>query len=294
MADIGLAEGRPGFAVRRRRSSSWYRGAPSATTSTRRDRSRSSGARGDRRPVAHLGGGAPRRRRHRHGLRAGLSESRLRAAPRRGDDEAVRGRGRRHDSRGRGRDPPCRGAGGGRGARTGPGPHRRDAGAGRLPPRPPRQADRARRGRPLGARRASRLGLLPRRPDRAHATCRRAGPAAGPPSAWVSANRLDAVQAGADDTGTVVLLKGADTLVAGPGGTPSSSTSAVPGSPRPGAATSSRVVAAFLAKGMEASVAAAAAAAACGVASRLAGERHGQAGMIARDVVESLSPALSQ
>ena len=39
----------------------------------------------------------------------------------------------------------------------------------------------------------------------------------GRPSSWVSANRLDAVQAGADDTGAVVLLKGVDTLVAGPG-----------------------------------------------------------------------------
>ena len=42
----------------------------------------------------------------------------------------------------------------------------------------------------------------------------------GRPSAWVDANRLDAVQAGADDAGTVVLLKGADTLVAGPGRQP--------------------------------------------------------------------------
>jgi NAD(P)H-hydrate epimerase len=115
------------------------------------------------------------------------------------------------------------------------------------------------------------------------------------PSTWVSANRLDAVQAGADDTGTVVLLKGADTLVAGPGRSP-----VVVDLGGPGLATAGSgdvltgVVAAFLAKGMEASVAAAAAAAACGVASRLAGERHGQAGMIARDVVESLSPALSQ
>ena len=53
------------------------------------------------------------------------------------------------------------------------------------------------------------------------------------------------------------------------------------------------VVGALLAKGMEAGVAAAAAAAACGVASQRAAERHGEAGMIARDVVDSLSPALS-
>jgi ADP-dependent NAD(P)H-hydrate dehydratase / NAD(P)H-hydrate epimerase len=116
----------------------------------------------------------------------------------------------------------------------------------------------------------------------------------GRPSAWVSANRLDAVQAGADDTGTVVLLKGIDTLVAGPSRSP-----VVVDLGSPGLATAGSgdvltgVVGAFLAKGMEAGAAAAAAAAACGVASRLAGERHGQAGMIARDVIESLSPALS-
>jgi NAD(P)H-hydrate repair Nnr-like enzyme with NAD(P)H-hydrate dehydratase domain len=54
------------------------------------------------------------------------------------------------------------------------------------------------------------------------------------------------------------------------------------------------VVAAFLSKGMDGDVAAVAAAAACGVASQAAAEGHGQAGMIARDVIESLSPALSR
>ena len=117
----------------------------------------------------------------------------------------------------------------------------------------------------------------------------------GRPSTWVSANRLDAVQAGADDTGAVVLLKGVDTLVAGPGRSP-----VVIDLGNPGLATAGSgdvltgVVGAFLAKGMEAAAAAAAAAAACGVASRIAAERHGQAGMIARDVVEALSPALSR
>ena len=117
----------------------------------------------------------------------------------------------------------------------------------------------------------------------------------GRPSAWVSANRLDAVQAGADDTGTVVLLKGVDTLIAGPGRSP-----LVVDLGNPGLATAGSgdvltgVVAAFLSKGMEAGAAAAAAAAACGVASEIAAERHGQAGMIARDVIESLSPALSR
>lgn len=116
----------------------------------------------------------------------------------------------------------------------------------------------------------------------------------GRPSAWVAANRLDAVQAGADDTGTVVLLKGADTLVAGPGRDP-----VVVDLGNAGLATAGSgdvltgVVGAFLSKRLEAGLAAAAAAAACGVASGLAAERHGQAGMIARDVIEALSPALS-
>ena len=116
----------------------------------------------------------------------------------------------------------------------------------------------------------------------------------GRPSSWVAGNRLDAVQAGADDAGAVVLLKGVDTLVAGPGRDP-----VVADLGNAGLATAGSgdvltgVVASFLAKGMEAGRAAVAAAAACGVASHVAAERHGEAGMIARDVVEALSPALS-
>ncbi len=116
----------------------------------------------------------------------------------------------------------------------------------------------------------------------------------GRSSGWVTENRLDAVQAGADDTGAVVLLKGVDTLVAGPGRNP-----VVADLGNAGLATAGSgdvltgVVASFLAKGMEAGRAAIAAAAACGTASHVAAERHGEAGMIARDVVEALSPALS-
>jgi ADP-dependent NAD(P)H-hydrate dehydratase / NAD(P)H-hydrate epimerase len=116
----------------------------------------------------------------------------------------------------------------------------------------------------------------------------------GRPSKWVAENRLDAVQAGADDAGAVVLLKGIDTLIAGPGRDP-----VVADLGNTGLATAGSgdvltgVVGAFLAKGMEAGRAAIAAAAACGVASHVAAERHGRAGMIARDVVEALSPALS-
>mgnify|MGYP001067937053 CR=1 FL=1 len=54
------------------------------------------------------------------------------------------------------------------------------------------------------------------------------------------------------------------------------------------------IVVSFLSKGMDAKVAAAAAAAAGGEAARLAGELHGTAGMIASDVVDALSRALSR
>lgn len=114
-------------------------------------------------------------------------------------------------------------------------------------------------------------------------------------STWVAGHRLDAVQAGSDDAGAVVLLKGADTLVAAPGRGP-----LVVDLGNAGLATAGSgdvltgVIAAFLAKGMDAALAAAAGSAACGVASVQASERHGFAGLIARDVVEALSPVLSR
>ena len=117
----------------------------------------------------------------------------------------------------------------------------------------------------------------------------------GRDSSAVSARRLNAVQTGADDVGAVVLLKGADTLVASPG-----RGALVCDLGNPGLATAGTgdvltgIVAAFLSKGMGAKVGAAAAAAAGGEAARLAGEIHGTAGMIASDVVEALSPALSR
>jgi ADP-dependent NAD(P)H-hydrate dehydratase / NAD(P)H-hydrate epimerase len=113
-------------------------------------------------------------------------------------------------------------------------------------------------------------------------------------SSWVSARRLLAVQSGADDAGAVVLLKGADTLVAAPG-----RGVLVCDLGNPGLATAGTgdvltgIVAALLAKGMEAQPAAAAAATAGGAAADLAAERHGPAGLIASDVVEALSLALS-
>jgi hydroxyethylthiazole kinase-like uncharacterized protein yjeF len=117
----------------------------------------------------------------------------------------------------------------------------------------------------------------------------------GRDSGAIGARRLNAVEAGADDVGAVVLLKGADTLVAAPGkgvlvsdlGSPALATAGT-GDVLTG------IAAAFLAKGMDARLAGAAAAAAAGVAARHAALEHGAAGMIASDVVGSLSPVLSR
>jgi ADP-dependent NAD(P)H-hydrate dehydratase / NAD(P)H-hydrate epimerase len=114
-------------------------------------------------------------------------------------------------------------------------------------------------------------------------------------SSAVSARRLNAVQTGADDVGAVVLLKGADTLVASPG-----RGVLVCDLGNPGLATAGTgdvltgIVTAFLSKGMDGKVAAAAAAATGGEAARLAAESHGTAGMIASDVIAALSPTLSR
>jgi NAD(P)H-hydrate epimerase len=105
----------------------------------------------------------------------------------------------------------------------------------------------------------------------------------------VDAHRLDAVQAAADRFGCVVLLKGADTLVAVPGegvlvsaaGTPALATAGT-GDVLTG------IVAAFLAKGMEARLAAAAAAFAHGRAAELGPER----GLVASDLIEALPDVL--
>lgn len=111
----------------------------------------------------------------------------------------------------------------------------------------------------------------------------------GEESAWVAAHRLQAVRLAAERFGCVCLLKGADTLVAAPGegvlvcglGPPSLAT-AGSGDVLTG------VTAAFLAKGMEARLAAAAGATACALAASLGPAR----GLLARDVVARLPQAL--
>ncbi len=112
----------------------------------------------------------------------------------------------------------------------------------------------------------------------------------GEESAWVSAHRLEAVQRAADRFGCVVLLKGADTLVAAPGegvlvcafGPPSLATAGT-------GDVLSGVVAAFLAKGLEPRLAAAAAAVAHGLAAAAVPQ---QAGLIASDVIRELPRVL--
>ena len=112
----------------------------------------------------------------------------------------------------------------------------------------------------------------------------------GEESAWVSAHRLEAVRRAAELFGCVVLLKGADTLVAAPGegvlvcglGPPSLATAGT-GDVLTG------IVAAFLAKGLEPRLAAAAAAVAHGLAAAAVPE---QAGLIASDVIRELPRVL--
>jgi hydroxyethylthiazole kinase-like uncharacterized protein yjeF len=107
----------------------------------------------------------------------------------------------------------------------------------------------------------------------------------------IDAHRLDAVRRATSRFGSVVLLKGADTLVAAPRtgvlvaayGTPALATAGT-GDVLTG------VITAFLAKGMEAQAAAAAAAVAHGVASELV---EPQAGVVASDLLPELRRALS-
>jgi len=109
-------------------------------------------------------------------------------------------------------------------------------------------------------------------------------------SAWVDAHRLEAVAWAVERFGCVVLLKGPDTLVGAPregvwvvGDNVPALASAGTGDVLTG------VVAAFLAKGLDARTAAAAGAVAHRRAARAAGK---PAGLVASDVIEALPAAL--
>jgi NAD(P)H-hydrate epimerase len=112
----------------------------------------------------------------------------------------------------------------------------------------------------------------------------------GEESSWVDAHRIEAVRRAADIYSCVLLLKGADTLIAAAGegvlvcetGTPSLATAGT-GDVLTG------VIAAFLAKGLDARLAAAAGAIAHGRAAALVPR---QRGLVASDVVASLPRAL--
>jgi NAD(P)H-hydrate epimerase len=110
--------------------------------------------------------------------------------------------------------------------------------------------------------------------------------------AEIEARRLESVRRAASRYGSVVLLKGADTLVAAP-------REGVLVAPygRPSLATAGTgdvlagVVGAFLAKGMEPRYAAATAAVAHGLASRLVGD---EPGLVASDLLPGIRRALAE
>jgi NAD(P)H-hydrate epimerase len=113
----------------------------------------------------------------------------------------------------------------------------------------------------------------------------------GKESDWVDAHRLEAVQAGVERFRCVVLLKGADTLVAAPDEGVLVSTTGGPALATAGTGdVLTGVVAAFLAKGVEARLAAAAAAFVHGRAAQLVPHERG---VIASDVIAMLPQALA-
>ena len=113
----------------------------------------------------------------------------------------------------------------------------------------------------------------------------------GQESGSVDAHRLEAVRRAADRFGCVVLLKGADTLIAAPGEGVLVSANGLPSLATAGTGdVLTGIVAAFLAKGMDARLAAAAAATAHGAASRAAPQR---AGLVASDLIDALPRVLA-
>jgi NAD(P)H-hydrate epimerase len=112
----------------------------------------------------------------------------------------------------------------------------------------------------------------------------------GTDSAWVGAHRLTAARKAAERFDAVVLLKGPDTIVASPGGGVVVSDWGPPALATAGTGdVLTGIVAAFLAKGLEPSVAAAAAAVAHGRAGELLPHR---AGVVASDVLDAIPAAL--
>jgi NAD(P)H-hydrate epimerase len=113
----------------------------------------------------------------------------------------------------------------------------------------------------------------------------------GEESSWVDAHRLEALARAVERFGCVVLLKGTDTLIGAPGeGVLVHATNTTPSLATAGTGdVLTGITGAFLAKGMDAQVAAAAASVAHGVAAIRSGKTRG---MVAGDVIEALPDAL--
>jgi NAD(P)H-hydrate epimerase len=112
----------------------------------------------------------------------------------------------------------------------------------------------------------------------------------GRESAEIAAHRLASVREAAERFGCVVLLKGADTLVAAPGGSVIVVSLGLPSLATAGTGdVLTGIVAAFLAKGVEPQRAAAAAAVA---QQRAAVEAPQRAGLVASDLIEALPRVL--
>jgi hydroxyethylthiazole kinase-like uncharacterized protein yjeF len=113
----------------------------------------------------------------------------------------------------------------------------------------------------------------------------------GKDAEWVDAHRLEAVRAGVEGYRCVVLLKGADTLVAAPGEGVLVSSSGTPALATAGTGdVLTGVIGAFIAKGVDVRLAAAAGAFAHGRAAELATQ---QVGMVASDLLDALPDALA-
>jgi hydroxyethylthiazole kinase-like uncharacterized protein yjeF len=112
----------------------------------------------------------------------------------------------------------------------------------------------------------------------------------GRESSWVDAHRLEAVRECAERFDCTVLLKGADTLVATPGHGVLVCEGRAPALATAGTGdVLTGILAAFLSKDLEPSLAAAAAAVVHARAARLSGKR---AGLVATDVIDALPAAL--
>jgi hydroxyethylthiazole kinase-like uncharacterized protein yjeF len=115
----------------------------------------------------------------------------------------------------------------------------------------------------------------------------------GRPSADVEAHRLAAAREAAQRSGAIVVLKGDDTLVAGPAGLTGVSMGGSPGLATAGTGdVLSGIAAAFLARGLDPFEAACAAVKVHADAGRGAAEALGAGSMIAGDVVDALPAAM--